>query len=294
MACKTKKRSAKTQKNKAAVRTMAETADINLLYEQSVQCAEAEIDFIDQTFKRLRQRKGTAIREDFCGTANTSYEWIRRRSANKAIGVDLDSQVLAWADNQRISKLTSQQRDRITLINDNVINATTDKVDMVLAMNFSYWVFRKRLDMIRYFRIVYNNLVNDGIFFMDAFGGYEAYQELEENTEYDNFTYIWDQHNYDPVTGDYVCHIHFKFKDNSRINNAFSYQWRLWSLPEITEMLTEAGFSATVYWEGDGEDGEGNGVFTPVKKGEADAGWIAYIVAEKLHHVSVPVSNSEH
>lgn len=284
MARKTKKRSAKDRKNKTVVRKMAETADINLLYEQSVQCVEAEIDFVDETFEKLRQRKAAVMREDFCGTANTSCEWIRRRSSNKAIGVDIDPQVLVWADDKRISKLTGQQRARITLINDNVITATTDKVDMVLAMNFSYWIFKKRLDMIRYFRAVYDNLINDGIFFMDAFGGYEAYQELEEHTEYDDFTYIWDQHSYDPVTGDSVCRIHFKFKDNSRINNAFSYQWRLWSLPEITEMLTEAGFNATVYWEGDDQDGGGNGIYTPAKKGTADAGWIAYIVAEKQHH----------
>ena len=34
-------------------------------------------------------------------------------------------------------------------------------------------------------------------------------------------------------------------------------------------------------WEGEDEDGEGNGIFTPDDKGEADLAWIAYIVAEK-------------
>ena len=61
-----------------------------------------------------------------------------------------------------------------------------------------------------------------------------------------------------------------------------TYDWRIWTLPELTEMLIEAGFKkATVYWEGTDENGEGNGVFTPTTEGEADAGWIAYIVAEK-------------
>ena len=32
---------------------------------------------------------------------------------------------------------------------------------------------------------------------------------------------------------------------------------------------------------GGDEDGEGDGVFTPEDKGEADLAWIAYIVAEK-------------
>jgi hypothetical protein len=47
-------------------------------------------------------------------------------------------------------------------------------------------------------------------------------------------------------------------------------------------MLHDAGFgNVTVYWEGEDEDGEGNGIFTPNDKGEADLAWIAYIVAEK-------------
>jgi hypothetical protein len=56
----------------------------------------------------------------------------------------------------------------------------------------------------------------------------------------------------------------------------------LWTLPEILEMLTETGFkNPTVYWEGTDEDGDGDGEFTPESQGEADAGWIAYLVAEK-------------
>jgi hypothetical protein len=38
----------------------------------------------------------------------------------------------------------------------------------------------------------------------------------------------------------------------------------------------------TVYWEGTNhKTGEGNGVFKPSRRGEACAGWIAYLVAEK-------------
>ena len=78
------------------------------------------------------------------------------------------------------------------------------------------------------------------------------------------------------------CHIHFKFPDGSKIKKAFTYEWRLWSAPEIRELLAEAGFSkSTVYWEGDDDDGGGNGEFSPEAKGEADLAWIAYIVAQK-------------
>jgi cyclopropane fatty-acyl-phospholipid synthase-like methyltransferase len=282
MAHTKKHRFNKHPKSATPKKTMADKADINVLYEQSVQCVESEIDFVDETFQQLRGRKAKLLREDFCGTANTSCEWIRRRKTNKAISVDLNDEVLGWGRKQKIGKLDKEQAKRITLINDNVLDVKTGKVDAALAMNFSYWIFEDRPTMIKYFKRIYKTLVDDGIFFLDAFGGYEAYQEMKERTEHDKFTYIWDQASYNPVTGHCQCYIHFKFKDGSKINKAFSYAWRLWSLPELTEMLTEAGFKATVYWEGTDEDtDEGDGIFTPATEGEADAGWIAYIVAEK-------------
>ena len=282
MAHTKKHRFNKHQLSATQKKTMADKADINVLYEKSVQCVESEIDFVDDTFQRLRGRKAKLLREDFCGTANTSCEWVRRRKTNEAIGVDLNEEVLAWGRKNKIGKLTKEQAKRITLMTGNVMTADTGKIDTVLAMNFSYWIFEDRPIMIKYFKRIYNTLVDDGILFLDAFGGYEAYQEMKEATEHDKFTYIWDQSGYNPVTGHCVCHIHFKFKDGSKINKAFTYEWRLWSLPELTEMLIEAGFKATVYWEGTDDDtGEGNGIFTATTEGEADAGWIAYITAEK-------------
>ena len=112
---------------------------------------------------------------------------------------------------------------------------------------------------------MYETLTEDGIFFLDAFGGYEAFREMEESTEFDNFTYVWDQHRYNPVNGDIKCLIHFTFPDGSKIKRAFSYDWRLWTLPELQELLKEAGFERVlVYWEGtDEKTGEGNGEYLP-------------------------------
>lgn len=260
---------------------MAERADRHVLYEKSVQCVEAEIDFIDETFTDLRDRKAKSLREDFCGTANTSCEWVRRRRTNHAIGVDLDADVLAWGRDHNVAKLGSAA-SRLTLINEDVLEVQTDPVDAVLAMNFSYWIFKHRPLMRFYFRRVRDALVDDGVLFLDAFGGSEAYIEVEEETKYDGFTYIWDQAEFNPVNAETLCHIHFKFPDGSRMRNAFSYSWRLWTLPELRELLDEAGFTrSTVYWQGEDEDGEDDGDFKPTEKGDADLAWIAYIVAEK-------------
>ena len=261
--------------------TMAATADKHELYEKSVQNAAAEIDFVDETFRKQRNRLPVTLREDFCGTAQVCYEWIRRRQDNIAHGVDIDPEVLKWGREKHQSRLVNGASSRLHIHNRDVIKVKPGPVDVVLAMNFSYWLFKDRATMKKYFKNVYNGLVEDGIFFLDAFGGYEAFQEMEESTKYKKFTYIWDQESYNPITGDCTFHIHFKFKDGSKLKQAFTYDWRLWTLPELTEMLGECGFKPAVYWEGTDKDGEGNGVFTPETRGQADASWVAYIVAEK-------------
>ena len=72
----------------------AATTSKHELYQLSVQNVEAEIDFIDETFEQIRGREAVSLREDFCGTGNTSTEWVRRRSANTAIGLDIDQPTL--------------------------------------------------------------------------------------------------------------------------------------------------------------------------------------------------------
>lgn len=260
----------------------ADLADRHALYQEAVQDVEAEIDFVDETYQEVRGRKAKLLREDFCGTANTACEWVRRRRGNRAIGVDLDTEVLDWGREHNVKVLTPAEQKRIELIEGDVLDTSAEPVDIVLAMNFSYFLFRKRDDLREYFRSVKKNLKDDGLLIMDCYGGYDAPKELTEPRDCGKFTYIWDQAEFNPITNGMVCHIHFKFPDKSRMKKAFSYHWRLWSLPEITEILEEAGFSRSdVYWEGtDEETGEGDGIYTPSTVGDADPGWICYIVAQ--------------
>jgi len=256
------------------------------LYELSVQNAEAEVNFVDDTFHALRGRKARLLREDFCGTANVCCEWVQRRKKNRAIGVDLDPEVLSWGREKRIAPLKKHEADRIRLIEANVLDVDTEAPDIVLAMNFSYWLFKKRSELRRYFRRVRKTLTDDGVLFMDAYGGYDAFREIEEEREIEDgdqsFTYVWEQERYEPISGNLLCHIHFAFPDGSRMDRAFSYDWRLWTLPEIRELLDEAGFrNTTVYWQGWDEEGEADGDFKPATEADADAGWICYISAEK-------------
>jgi SAM-dependent methyltransferase len=263
-------------------RTMADKADIHDLYEKSVQNVEHEVEFLQSTFEQIRGRKAKLLREDFCGTASVCCQWVKQGEKSQAIGVDIDPAVLEWGRQNRLAKLATVDQARVSLIEADVMTAETPAADILAAFNFSYFIFKTRDELRAYFKQAYDSLKDDGVFFCDLFGGPEAQEETKEKTKHKRFTYIWHQAEFHPVTNFIRCHIHFKFKDGSKIKNAFTYEWRLWSAPEIREVLAEAGFrKSTLYWEGEDEDGEGNGEFAPDEKGEADLAWIAYIVAEK-------------
>lgn len=262
----------------------AESADRHKLYQQAVQNVENEIDFVDATYKAMRGRFAKRLREDFCGTANTSCEWVRRRADNVAYGVDLDQPTLDWGLKHNVGRLKDGRGERVHLFCTDVRTppAEATGVDIVLAMNFSYYILSTREQMREYFASVRKSLGSEGVFFLDFYGGYEAFSEQEEERDIDGkFTYIWDQARYNPITGQVECHIHFEFPDGSKMKKAFSYTWRVWTMPEVREILAEAGFKkTTVYCEGTDEEGEGDGDFKPSEDCDADASFIAYIVAE--------------
>lgn len=266
--------------------TSAERADPLRLYELAVQSPEAEIDLVDRLYRGLRGRYARWLREDFCGTAAVASEWVRRRRLNHALGVDLDPKVLDWGRRHHRASLTRGQQRRLGLVQQDVLAVRSRPMDVILALNFSYWLLRGRRGLGEYFAGVREALAPGGVFILDAYGGYDSYRVITEERQLEApdlgpFTYIWDQAAYDPMSGRLVCHIHFAFPDGSRLERAFSYDWRLWSLPEIRELLDEAGFSrVTVYWQGWDEDGRPDGHFLPVHQGEPDAGWIAYLAAE--------------
>jgi len=276
-------RSSSSGKRKNKNWRTASNADIHELYELSVQEPEAECDLVDQVWTELRGRKCRSIREDFCGTGAVAIEWVKRRKRNTAIGVDLNPEVLDWSRKRIPRRLNKEQRARLELIEGDVLTTRTEPVESILAMNFSYSLFDTRPTLRRYFEAAYQALTDDGLFLLDAYGGSDSYLEMEEERDLDGFTYIWDQHKFNPITGKAVNYIHFTFPDGTELRKAFRYEWRLWSLPEIQELLKEAGFRRVViYWEGtDEETGEGDGNWSITTRGEACPGWIAYLAAEK-------------
>ncbi|MFO0784190.1 MAG: class I SAM-dependent methyltransferase [Phycisphaerales bacterium] len=261
----------------------AATSDRHELYESSVQDPVAECDFVDRVYKERRGTLPRTLREDFAGTAFASATFVKRRATNRAFAVDLCKTTLAEGKKRHGARLTAAQRNRLQYIHGDVLKVSTPPADVLVAMNFSYYIWKTRADLLRYLRAAHSNVAPGGLMVMDAYGGYESFSEQEETRDLDGFSYAWETERYNPITGEVLNHIHFRFPDGTQIKKAFTYDWRLWTLPEITEALVEAGFvNPAVYWEGtDHKTGGGNGIFRKARSGEACAGWIAYVVAER-------------
>lgn len=251
-------------------------------YHRAVQSAAEDVKFLRRVYKDLRGKEPKTLREDFCGTFALSCEWVKLNQRFQAIGIDLDPEPLEYGRSHHLPNLKSDQQKRVELLEGNVLHWNLPKADIALAMNFSYCLFKTRELMKKYYANVLKSLKQDGVFILDIFGGSNCYDSNVEITRHRGFTYYWDQTGFDPVTHQALFHIHFKPTGQKKVSRVFTYDWRIWSIPEIREMLSEVGFKRThVYWEGTTKDGEGNGIFTRTEKGEACQSWIAYISAEK-------------
>ena len=263
---------------KPEVNFSAHTADRHKLYELSVQNPEADADFIDSTFKAMRGRTPVSLREDFCGTAALCSEWVSRSKTRTAMGLDLDTPTLDWGTKHNVTPM-GDASNRIQLLQKNVMDPIQVKNDVVVAFNFSYCIFKDRKSLLDYFKQARAGLSSDGAFFVDIHGGSESFENLEEIQQFEGYEYVWDQEVYDPINGTALRYIHFRFPDGTEMERAFEYDWRIWTLPELTDLLREAGFSGVeVYWEGDDGDGEGNGIFTKTDSVENELSWVAYVV----------------
>ncbi len=272
---------------------MAADSDKHLLYEEAVQTPDADLDLIERIYRGKRGRAFRSLREDFCGTAALACAWVARRADNTAIGIDLHRPTLEWARRNHVRGL-GDAAARVTLVCGDVRSSHRPAVDVAVALNYSYQVFKDRRTLERYFRNVHRSLAPGGIFVLDAFGGTDAMGTIEEKRangaiirsdgrRVPRFVYIWEQASFNPIDHRILCKIHFRFPDGSEWRNAFVYDWRLWTLPELHELLAEAGFHGVeVYTEGWKDDTEvPDGVYRRRRRFENDAGWLAYLVASK-------------
>ena len=216
------------------------------LYEAAVQGVEYDLDFFERVWRSIRGGRFRSLREDFCGTAQLACAWAQRRPENRAWGLDLDPEVMVWARAQRLARLGGVAR---------------------------------------------RSLRADGVFFLSMFGGMVAMDRLVEKhrvapctgpdgLRLPGFTYVWEQAGFNPVDHRLVCNIHFQFGHGRELRRAFHYDWRMWMLPEVREVLDEAGFrTSEVYVEGwDARHHRPDEVLRKRRRFENQPGWLGFVV----------------
>ena len=271
----------RNRSGKSKKRKQAREADKYDLYQRSVQETDPDLQLLTRIFKRHYNRPPRLLREDFCGSAAMATRWVEMHRENRAWGVDLDPEPLTWGRRHNVGRLDPETAARIKLIEGDVRMVGDEKVDVTIAFNFSWFILEKRAELLDYFRKARASLLPEGMLFLDAYGGADAHSTSEEERDCEDFTYVWDQHSFDPIHHRATNYIHFEFDDGSKLRKAFRYDWRLWSIPETRDLLDEAGFRHTeVYWEGtDHKTGEGNSIFSLKDKALDDPAWVAYIAA---------------
>lgn len=259
----------------------ARTADRHVLYQLAVQSPDSDARFYARYFQKLTGQPLRRFREDFCGTAALACEFVKLHRQNTAVGVDLHWPTLAWGRIHNVKKrLDQDQQQRLTLLQQDVRDVRAPSVQFLCAVNFSYSVFHTRAELAAYIRNCFQSLEPGGMLMLDAWGGGLVQRACVDRRRLHGFDYLWDQHAFDPISHKIDCRIHFWFRDGSRMNNAFTYDWRLWTLPELRELFVEAGFEGVhVLWEcTDSKTRSGNGVFLRKEVGDDDPAWITYVV----------------
>ena len=240
--------------------------DIYTLYEACVQ-SPAEMTAM---LRAIHGRHPKILAEDFSGTAALCRYWASHVEQGRAIAVDRDPEPLS-----RVIGAPG-----VEVIQADVMLAE-GKGDCLFAGNFSIGYHHTRPDLLAYLRHVRDRLNPGGVFVCDTYGGETAYtigRVVRDVPLRDGLLckYQWEQRAADPLTGRVTDVLHFRVLDEDEViadfPDAFTYEWRLWSVPELRDAMAEAGFARSdVYAElPDAIDDQGNAYAEPI----TDPDWI--------------------
>lgn len=142
------------------------------------------------------------------------------------------------------------------------------------------------------------NQEDGSILVLDILGGHagESSVKLRRQNEISGLSYLWEQAKFDPVKRQLTCHISLKDPQTSQVlKHAFTYHWKLWTIPEVVELLEEAGFADVHIWircmigTGDADAGQDEVendfedyqdlASNPTMLSKLSKGWTAFIVA---------------
>lgn len=257
---------------------LADKANKHKVYQLILQSPEADVELMQTIYQCSTGLEARHLREDFCGTGFTLASWIAREECFTGEGFDIDPDPVDWGWQNNFSGLINAE-SRAVLHTKDVRVASIQPPDIRCAFNFSYWVFSQRNEMLGYFKAAWRDLSDHGMFIIDVTGGTDSLNEEAFESEVGEITCVWQQQNFSPVDHTADLTLRFRFADGSEIEPPYRYRWRVWSIPELTELLFEAGFStAEVWWQHDELDGIG---YQTTNKGQNDPCWVACIAALK-------------
>jgi hypothetical protein len=274
-------KAAKRGRAKPDAESAAATPDKFALYEAAVQDTARMVRFV----RAVHGAKPRVLREDFCGPGGLCRAWVRLVKSGTAIAVDFDQEPLSRA-----------RAAGVTLVCADVMDAN-QRADVIAAFNFpvGYWHTRKAL--VEYFARSRERLKRGGVLMCDMFGGPGAFAVRTQRVRVPmppasgargEFLYVWRQIENDPRSGRVRCAIDFRVGAKGWIRDAFTYDWRLWSLPELREAMIEAGFRGVEFHDtmGDAVDQDGNLYVRAMDERDAASmlkqrDWVVYAVGRK-------------
>lgn len=225
-------------------------------------------------------RKPRILREDFSGSGALSHTWAASGPHARAIAVDRDQEPL-----QRLRAIP-----RVEPVKADVLSCHA-RADIIAATNFPIGYLHTRADLMAYLRHARRCLRPRGILVADTYGGNDAFTTGRTTQRIrgpggERIEYTWEQRSADPLTARVVDVLHFKVRErgSSRarvFRDAFVYDWRLWSIPELRDAMLEAGFKRVEVYDrlGSAVDHRGRLYTRPLPDGhELDENYVVYVV----------------
>lgn len=230
------------------------------LYEAAVQDPPYTVKVVETIYSKIFRRAPETLREDFCGTFAVGRSWIQSHAERRALGLDISKRVIRAATRRNRTLLAADEQRRARVVCADVRTVERVKADIILAENFSFFALKTRRGLLDYFEACYRSLKGEGAVVLDMVGGKNFLETPHSEKQKKRisppreglpkrFTYIMNQENYDPSTAFGRYSIDFEL-GKKRVRNAFTYDWRVWTLPEVRECLLEAGFDEVkIFWD---------------------------------------------
>lgn len=255
------------------------------LYRLAVQHPLAEVALIEHAwaYHHGEASDPMLLREDFAGTCAVAHAWVCSDADRQAMAVELHEPTAQWAS-ERFND------PDLHIVRADVMAVDEPAVDVTVALNFSVLIYHEVAAMKDYLSQACRGLNPGGLLILDLFGGpgldqpsIQTRAVTPDEGGFEPFTYRWEQRRYDPQTQRIDCRIHFELGDGTRLDEAFAYDWRLWSPAQIMGLSLEAGFEDAGFWWSDPSE---PGRYQPVHAVPQGQDWVGYVVCRAAGDVA--------